>query len=107
MVKNYKRTPIQIGHDTVVVLHVLTGTSHIEDWWLQDIDKVSEAEYELFEKSAKQFIDQLEENYCDAFLMHLMKVCYDKLKESDKLFRKDSSYQSAPEALKMLKDDNS
>lgn len=104
MVKKFKRFPVHIGHDTVILVNVLSGLSKIEDMWLVHDEAVMDFEWNNFyEKAAKQLLDQLEDHYCDAFLMGLIKVCYDQLKESDQTYRSDSEYKTAEEVLKLLK----
>lgn len=82
--KEYDRKLIQLNRDVAILLHLFKkDAAHSwEDAWLHDVEQVEEADYKLYEESAKQFINQLEGNWSIAFLTALRNVC-DKVIESD------------------------
>ena len=79
--KDYKRFPIILGQHSVIVVHVFKRTDTLEDViWMSDFEPKWVDDAEMYKRAANQFIDQLEGQYCDMFLMELIKVCEDKLK---------------------------
>lgn len=75
--KNYKRTLIQLNKDVAMLIHILEKDSDhsFEDIWLHNLTGVYETDLELLRSSAKQLIDQLEGNWCIAFLEALRDEC--------------------------------
>lgn len=75
--KNYKRKLIQLHRDTAILIHIFEkDPDHsFEDAWLHDLTGVYETDLELLRGSAKQLIDQLEGNWCRAFLEALRDEC--------------------------------
>lgn len=75
--KNYKRTLIQLNKDVAMLIHILEKDSDhsFEDVWLHDLTGVYKTDLELLRGSAKQLIDQLEGNWCRAFLEALRDEC--------------------------------
>ena len=84
--KKYDRRFIQLDHNTVMLIHLFEkDLDHsFEDIWLNDFTKVAEYDYNLYEIAAKQFIVQLEGNYCISFLKALREEC-DKIIEEDRI----------------------
>ena len=82
--KNYKRKFIQLDKDVAILIHIFEKDSDhsFEDAWLHDLTGVYETDLELLRDSAKQLIDQLEGNWCRAFLEALRDEC-DKRIEQD------------------------
>ena len=81
----YKRHPILIGDNSVVLLNILSGPNKIEDIWTidPDLDAVMEQHYNQFKEAADQFIKQFEGHYCVAFLEELIKASYNQIKKDD------------------------
>lgn len=75
--KNYKRKLIQLDRNVAILIHIFEKDSDhsFEDVWLHDLTGVYETDLELFRGSAKQLIDQLEGNWCRAFLEALRDEC--------------------------------
>lgn len=75
--KNYKRKLIQLDRNVAILIHIFEKDSDhsFEDFWLHDLTGVYETDLELLRGSAKQLIDQLEGNWCRAFLEALRDEC--------------------------------
>lgn len=75
--KNYKRKLIQLDRNVAILIHIFEkDLNHsFEDVWLHDLTGVYETDLELLRGSAKQLIDQLEGNWCRAFLEALRDEC--------------------------------
>lgn len=75
--KNYKRKLIQLNRNVAILIHIFKkDPDHsFEDVWLHDLTGVHETDLELLRDSAKQLIDQLEGNWCRAFLEALRDEC--------------------------------
>lgn len=84
-----KRKMIFISKDTAVLLHLFVRKPELrytaEDFWFMDegIEPNLEDEARV---AAKEFISQLHEEYNTAFILELMKECYNTLKRDDKEF---------------------
>lgn len=81
--KQYDRKFIQLNRDTALLLHIFTKDSEHswEDIWLQDLTGVYEKDILLYEEAAKQFIDQLEGQWCRGFLQALRNECDKRIQE--------------------------
>lgn len=81
--KNYDRKFIQLDRNTCMLIHLFEkDADHSwEDVWLHDFDGIAEHDFLLYKESAKQFIDQLEGNWCRAFLEALRDECNSRIKE--------------------------
>ena len=81
--KQYDRKFIQLNRDTALLLHIFTKDSDHswEDIWLQDLTGVYEKDILLYEEAAKQFIDQLEGQWCRGFLQALRDECDKRIQE--------------------------
>lgn len=75
--KKYDRKFIQLDINTAMLIHLFEKDSEHswEDIWLQDFTGVYERDMLLYKEAAKQFIDQLEGNWCVAFLEALRDEC--------------------------------
>lgn len=75
--KKYDRRFIQLSRDIGMLIHLFEKDSDHswEDIWLQDFTGIYERDALLYEEAAKQFINQLEGNYCIAFLEALRDEC--------------------------------
>lgn len=90
--KIYKRFPIQIGSQTIMLIHLFSDSEHALDnaFEMQDMENSSDAvmsammNHNIHEEAAKQFFAQLEGHYSDSFLMELIKEATIQLHESDK-----------------------
>jgi len=89
--KDYKRFPIQLSSQHLMLIHLYndihTGSAMIhtiENVDLQEtIDAVWDWNINVNEISAKQFFDQLEGHYCDAFLKELILEATRRLNSHD------------------------
>lgn len=84
MLNKITRAPIMIGRHTVVVMHVFTRMDHLEDVWMDEVEPYYKEQQNLYKSAAKQFIDQLEDNWCVAFLEALQKEIEQELKKAKK-----------------------
>jgi len=85
--KDYKRFPIQIGAQSIIVIHHFSNNSMKDSFELHDMQEENQKAWEYnwkeHELAAKQFFDQLEGHYCDAFLESIILEATKLLKESD------------------------
>lgn len=81
--KKYKRKLIQTDRDIAILIHIFEKDSDhsFEDAWLHDLTGVYETDVELLRDSAKQLIDQLEGNWCRAFLEALRDECNTRIEQ--------------------------
>ena len=87
--KKYDRFPIILDRHTVALLHIFTKYDNLEDSWMMDFEKIFQKEDDLFDESAKQFINQLEEHCTPEFIECLSLRCakkyYDFCKETKQM----------------------
>jgi hypothetical protein len=103
------RKPIILDKNTIALIQVFKRGDSLADLWIHDIEKHEEEEWMLYLDSARQFLDQLENNWTPRFLMELMKACYERLYRADqrdierKVFENpqqaDRSYRSIVELI--------
>lgn len=88
--KKYDRKFIQLDINTAMLIHLFEKDSEHswEDIWLQDFTGVYERDMLLYKEAAKQFIDQLEGNWCVAFLEALRDECDKHIKEHEEKCKK-------------------
>ena len=81
--KKYDRRFIQLSRNIAILIHIFEkDLDHSwEDIWLQDFTGVCERDHFLYKEAAKQFIDQLEGNWCVAFLEALRDECDKHIQE--------------------------
>lgn len=78
MERTYDRHPIFITNSVAAVIHLYTRHGCFDDLWTSDcFHRRSD------ERDAKQFIDQLEDQWTPAFLMALRDQITERLKEHD------------------------
>ena len=82
----YERKLILLRDDVVLMMHLFykTGRHNLESFELEENEKYLEADYSVYEESAKQFMLQLEGNTCITFLEALKKEIEKKLEEERK-----------------------
>lgn len=101
--KNYKREFIQLSSQNIILIHLFNDYENGLQNSLEDIEmkETNEAalkyDIETYERSAKQFFDQLEGHYCDKFLECLIAEATKRLLESDE--RLDFKFNRAQKAL--------
>ena len=81
--KSYDRKFIQLDRDIAILIHLFRkDPDHSwEDAWLHDFTDVAEKDFFLYKEAAKQFIDQLEGNWCRAFLEALRDECNARIEQ--------------------------
>jgi len=88
MDKGYKRKPIILNHDTIVLLQIFKRRDYItEDMWIQDYIDEERSFKDDAQEAAKQFIEQLEGENNGAFMMALARECFRDLQEHDQLYK--------------------
>lgn len=90
-----RRTPIYLGKNAIAVLHIFTRYDHLEDVWMFDSDALEEQNWKLPEKSAEQFIEQLEGWWTPAFMMQLRDQIEKELIKHDKKYKTKFAKRSA------------
>ena len=63
--------PIRLNKDTVILLHLFSRESEFIEMWLHDEDDYLKDDYDAHEQAAKQFIEQLGDQWCMAFMIAL------------------------------------
>jgi len=85
--KDYRRFPIQLGSQSIILITQFSNHSMEDAFENHDMQEENDAVWEYTAKehefAAKQFFDQLEGHYCDAFLEALIIEATLKLKNSD------------------------
>lgn len=87
--KVYKRFPIQLAPQTIMLIHLFSDKGEALEHAFESMDMCEENDaaaqysYKIHETAAKQFFDQLEGHYCDAFLEALIIETTRMLKDSD------------------------
>lgn len=79
--KKYTRKFIQLSRNVALLLHIFEkDVDHAwEDISLEDNEEVWKMDHNLYKESAKQLIDQLEGNWCVAFLEALRDECIERI----------------------------
>lgn len=62
----YKRKPIVLSPHAIALIQIFDRNDYLEDVWTTDFDEYTTKED--MESAAKQFIEQLEEQWCEAFM---------------------------------------
>ena len=101
--KNYKRFPIQLSQQSIIMIHLFndinTGSAIVNT--MESIDMTEEnqacAEYDVHREAAKQFFSQLEGHYCDYFLAEL-------IVEATRMLAKSDSKSKEPNRVKKVID---
>jgi hypothetical protein len=78
-----RRFPIVLDNNTIMLIRLFTGVTHLEDLWLYD----EAPPLNTPDVAAKQLISQLEDHWTPAFLMALRDEITKKLKEHDKQYK--------------------
>lgn len=74
--------PVVLNHNTVAVIHLFKRHDELMDMFLSDSSKYMEDSYDLlFKESAKQFLENLQGEYCIAFLQALKEQIEPIIKE--------------------------
>ncbi len=71
------QNPIRLSHSAVAVIHMFHKEHNLDTLFISDDDQYNEDNYNNYEDSANEFINQLEDQYCIAFLQAL-KIRVDK-----------------------------
>ena len=70
-----QREPIHFAPRAIAVIQVFTRLDEWEDMWMDDVDDYQRNTAHQYERAAKQFIDQLKDEHCIAFLEALKNEC--------------------------------
>ncbi|HWY13073.1 MAG TPA: hypothetical protein VN026_17180 [Bacteroidia bacterium] len=86
--KHYRRFPIQLGAQSIILIHHFKASGGFDQSFeSHDFQEENQEAFEYGckenEIATKQFFDQLEGHYCDAFLGALIIEATKKLNESD------------------------
>jgi hypothetical protein len=79
-----RRTPILINNHAVALLHIFTRYDHLEDLWTVDADGLDKEKWEMYDEAAKQFVEQLEDQWCIKFMEALRDEIDKQIKEHKK-----------------------
>jgi len=84
MANEYKRKPIVLNHQTIMMIQMFKRRDNVlEDLWIDDYICEQESFQDNTDIAAEQFFKQLEGEECGAFVMALIKECFKSLKEHD------------------------
>ena len=67
------REPIHFAPRAVAVIQIFTRLDEWDDLWMTDVPGYQNNSYQQYERAAKQFLSQLKQEYCCAFLEALKK----------------------------------
>ena len=101
--KPIRREPIILDKNTVALIHIFDRYDDIEDIFYLDSEKYLKEMSEQYEKSAKQFISQLDGEWCVFFFEKLIKEAFETMVKED---RPAFSKEAADRLIKTLKDIN-
>lgn len=65
------REPILLDKHTVALIHLFTRHDYLEDVWMIDTNYYTKRLHP-YKDAAKQFVEQLDEHYCAAFVEELI-----------------------------------
>jgi len=74
------RKPIYLNKNAVALITVFTRPDHIEDMWTTDYPIYNEDYKKVAAEAAKEFMEQLDEQYNELFLRALKKEINERLK---------------------------
>ena len=74
-----ERKPIVLSSHAVALIQIYTRTDDFADIWVSDLDPYMRTID--FEGSAKEFIDQLDDHWCVAFMEALVKEINKRIKD--------------------------
>lgn len=77
-------TPIRLSKNAVAIVHMFTRHNDIGEVYMMDDEQYEEESYNCYEESANEFINQLSDQYCMAFLQALNKRIEKELDEWEK-----------------------
>lgn len=101
--KKITRKPIILNRNAVALINIFTRDDKVEDI-LFSYETQFDNPYEQLEQSAKQFISQLEEQECDAFLLALGKEALKQyLKNRERVLEEDTVSKIKEELKSILK----
>ncbi len=75
------KKPIRLSPNAVAIIHMFYKESNFEDIWMFENEQYEIDNYDNYQESANEFIDQLEDHYCIAFLEALHKRIGKELEE--------------------------
>ena len=75
-----RRTPIYLAPRTVAVIHIFEKKMDLfEDVWMDNFFQHVEEEYMCHDQAAKQFISQLKDHWCIAFMEALILEAFEEI----------------------------
>lgn len=91
--KDYRRFPVILSNQSIIVIHHFKDDGGLEQTFehvdmIEENQAAMERSYTEWDEAAKQFFDQLEGHYSDAFLQSLILEATKKLQRSDKRRKK-------------------
>ena len=99
--KYHKRIPIVMSKNSVALIHIFERHDHLEDIWMMDTEYMLET-YDRYEGAANQFIEQLEEHWCDAFIKELTLKLVKTYKESRSRTGSDEDFKKLLENINKI-----
>jgi hypothetical protein len=81
--KKIRRAPIIINKNAVALIHIFEKYDDFDDMWMSDFGQYVEENFEEHEKAAEQFIFQLKDEWCVAFMEKLIEVAFKTMLEED------------------------
>ncbi len=77
-----ERVPILLSKNAIALIQIFTKFDNLEDSWIIDISNYYENNKNIYKKAAKQFVSQLEGQWCIEFMEELQKeinICLEKI----------------------------
>lgn len=70
------RTPIMLNDHDIIVIHLFSKSDCFDDLWMMDLWNHMLESGDRHEKAAVQFVAQLKDHWCVAFLEALIRECF-------------------------------
>lgn len=81
--KYIPKKPIQLSRDTVCLIQLFRKKNGLDDLMFCDQPDYIIHSYDLHEKSAQEFVEQLEGHWCTLFMEHLVKEVLRAVKKDE------------------------
>ena len=80
MSNKIRRKPIQLSKNSIAVIHIFNRYDLMDDLWMYDVDKLYKEGRDVEKEAAKEFINQLENEWNGVFLLELHNEIHKQLK---------------------------
>ena len=99
--KHSSRYPIVLNSNTVALIHIFEKHDKFEDIWMIDTEYLLN-KHDGYSGAAKQFVEQLEEQWCDLFMESLALEIVKTYKESRSRTGSDEDFKKLLEKINKI-----